>query len=126
MLQKCDIVSESFERIFSDLLSGSRFACQLLYNHVSRASIIHHFISVFFIYFSYHSSCRRDQFTAALILKFGIEDFTDPGLLKIQRTLTGCLCSFAFKSVLFTWRPVQTDQDGKPPMKISTPTTKNL
>ena len=68
MLQKCDIVSESFERIFSDLLSGSRFACQLLYNHVSRASIIHHFISVFFIYFSYHSSCRRDQFTAALIL----------------------------------------------------------
>ena len=46
MLQKCDIVSESFERIFSDLLCCSRFACQLLYNHVSRASIIHHFIFV--------------------------------------------------------------------------------
>ena len=37
---------------------------QLYYN------IIHHFIFVFFIYFFYHSSCRKDQFTV-LSLKFG-------------------------------------------------------
>ena len=32
--------------------------CKLKY----RANIIHHFIFVFFIYFFYHSSCRKDQF----------------------------------------------------------------
>ena len=37
---------------------------QLYYN------IIHHFIFVFFLYFFYHSSCRKDQFTV-LSLKFG-------------------------------------------------------
>ena len=47
-----------------------------------------HFISVLFICFFYHSSCRNDQFTI-LILKFGTQDFTDPGLLKIRLTLTG-------------------------------------
>ena len=31
--------------------------------------IIHHFIFVFFIYFFYHFSCRKDQFTV-LSLKF--------------------------------------------------------
>ena len=54
--------------------------------------MIHHFIfifiCVFFIYFFYHSSCRKEQFTD-LILKFGTQDFTDPGLLKILLTLTG-------------------------------------
>ena len=30
----------------------------------------------------------KDQ-SAALILKFGTQDFTDPGLLKIRLTLTG-------------------------------------
>ena len=53
-----------------------------------RANVIHHFIFVFFIYFFYHSSCRKDQLTV-LNLKFGTQDFTDSGLLKIRRTLTG-------------------------------------
>ena len=39
--------------------------------------IIRHFIFVFFIYFFYHSSCRKDHFTV-LNLKFGTQDFTDP------------------------------------------------
>ena len=43
-----------------------------------RANTIHHFIFGFFRYFFYHSSCHKDQFTV-LSLKFGIEDFTDPG-----------------------------------------------
>ena len=42
------------------------------------------FLSLFF----YHSSCRKDHFTV-LSLKFGTQDFTDPGLLKIRRTHTG-------------------------------------
>ena len=54
--------------------------------------MIHHFIfifiCVFFICFFYHSSCRKEQFTD-LILKFGTQDFTNPGLLKILLTLTG-------------------------------------
>ena len=33
-----------------------------------------------FLYFFYHSSCRKDQFTV-FSLKFGFQDFTDPGLL---------------------------------------------
>ena len=52
-----------------------------------RVNIFHHFIFVFFLYFSYHSSCRKDQFTV-VILKFGTQDFTDPGLLNIRQTLT--------------------------------------
>ena len=52
------------------------FCCKPKY----RANIIHHFIFVFFLYFSKHSSCRKDQFTV-LILKFVIEDSTNPGLL---------------------------------------------
>ena len=35
-------------------------------------------VFVFFIYIFYHFPCRKDQFTA-LILKFGIEDFINPG-----------------------------------------------
>ena len=38
---------------------------------------IHRFIFVFFLYFFYNSSCRKDQFTV-LSLKFGSQDFTDP------------------------------------------------
>ena len=54
-----------------------------------RANIIHHFIFVFFRYLFYHSSCRKDQIIV-LSLKFGFQDFTDPGLLrKILRSLTG-------------------------------------
>ena len=36
--------------------------------------IIHRFIFVFFLYFFYHFSCRKDL----KILKFGTQDFTDP------------------------------------------------
>ena len=50
--------------------------------------IYHHFIFVLFLYFSNHSSCRTDQFPVSS-LKFGTQDFTDLGLLKIRRTLTG-------------------------------------
>ena len=57
-----------------------------------RANIIHHCIFVFFLYFFYHSSCRKDQFTV-FSLKYGTQDFTDftilLGLLKIRWTLTG-------------------------------------
>ena len=35
----------------------------LCYKPKYRANIIHHFIFVFFLYFFYHSSCRKDQFT---------------------------------------------------------------
>ena len=36
------------------------------------------FCVCFFIYIFYHFPCRKDQFTP-LILKFGIEDFINPG-----------------------------------------------
>lgn len=45
--------------------------------------IYHHFIFVLFLYFSNHSSCHTDQFTVSS-LKFGTQDITDPGLLKIR------------------------------------------
>ena len=48
-----------------------------------RANIINNFIFVFFVYFLHYSSCRKDQFTV-LILKFGTQDFTNPGLQKIR------------------------------------------
>ena len=69
---------------FSFLAPVEGLCCEPKY----RANIIHHFIFVFFLYFFNHSSCRKDQFTV-LSLKFGTQDFTDPGLLKIRRTLTG-------------------------------------
>ena len=39
-----------------------------------------------------------DQFTL-LILKFDIEDFTDPGLLKIRLTLTGSSLWFCLLTI---------------------------
>ena len=62
------------------------FAEYFTFAELYRANIIHHFI--FVLFFFYHSSCRKDQFTI-LILKFGTEDVTDPALLKIRLTLTG-------------------------------------
>ena len=67
------------------------------------------FYFCFLSFFSYDSSCsRKDQFTA-LIFQFGIEDFTDPGLLRILLTITGLslrfclhkcfLCSHYFKQL---------------------------
>ena len=77
-----------------------------------RANIIHHFICVFCIYFFYHSSCRKDQFTG-LSLKFGTQDFTDSGLLRIRRTLTRvCRCGFAFISVSFELNDPNSRNDG--------------
>ena len=46
-----------------------------------RDNIILYFNFVFFLYFFHHSSCHKDQFTV-LILKFGAQEFTDPGLLQ--------------------------------------------
>ena len=43
---------------FSFIAPVEGLCCKLKY----RANIIHHFIFVFFIYFFYHSSCRKDQF----------------------------------------------------------------
>ena len=65
-----------------------------------QGNIIHHFIFVFFLYFSNHSSCLKDQFTA-LILKFDTEDFTDPGLLNIRLTLTGLSLWFCLHAQVF-------------------------
>ena len=64
--------------------------CCLIYSSgpYKKLNLKHHFIFVFFIYFFYHSSCRKDHFTV-FNLKFGTQDFTDPGLLNIRRTLTG-------------------------------------
>ena len=56
-----------------------------------RANIIHHFIFVFFLYFSYHSSCRKDQFTA-LILKFGTTNETVLGMLWLILVFTKLRC----------------------------------
>ena len=59
----------------------------------------------FFLFFPYHSSCRKDQFTV-LSLKFGTQDFTDPGLQKIRWTLTGLSLWFRLVFVcywVFLW-----------------------
>ena len=49
-----------------------------------------HFIFVCFFIFSIPLPALKDQFTVLIfILKFGNEDFTDPGLLKSQLALTG-------------------------------------
>ena len=50
--------------------------------------------------FFYHSSRRKDQFTI-LNLKFGTQDFTDPGLLKIRWTLTGLSLWFCLHKCLW-------------------------
>ena len=69
-----------------------------------------HFIFVFFIYFFYFSFWRKDQFTV-LSLKFGTQDFTDPGLLNIRRTLTGlslwfCLHECFLQELFATFLPM--------------------
>ena len=53
-----------------------------------RANIIHQFIFVFFIYFFYHFSCRKVQFTV-LSLKFGalIKNSNLSQFLALQRTV---------------------------------------
>ena len=71
-------------------------ARRLLNNFVNKSRprkrvCIHHFIFVFFLHFFYNSSCRKDQFTV-LSLKFGSQDFTDPGLLNIRRILSLWFC----------------------------------
>ena len=81
---------------FMTLVEG--LCCKLKY----RANIIHHFIFVFSLYFFYHSSCRKDHFTV-LSFKFGTQDFTDPGLLKIRRTHTGLLLWFCLHKCF--WYP---------------------
>ena len=53
-----------------------------------RANIIHYFILFSFFIFFYHSSCRKLRISLKFF-KCGTQDFTDPGLLKIRRTLTG-------------------------------------
>ena len=55
-----------------------------------RGNIIHHLIFVFFIFSITLPAVIKYQFTV-LIIKFVIEDFTDPGLLKIRLTTTGLL-----------------------------------
>jgi len=59
--------------------------------------------------FVYHSSYRKDQFTV-VILKFGIEDVNDPGLLKIQLSLTG----FSFTNVSDTKGGTQARHGERP------------
>ena len=69
--------------------------------------IIRHFIFVFFIYFFYHSSCRKDHFTV-LNLKFGTQDFTDPRSTKdpADGPSMVCRCRFDFTSFSFTKRAI--------------------
>ena len=71
---------------FSVIAPFESLCCKQKY----RVNIIHRFILVVFLYFFYHSSYRKDQFTG-LSLKFGTRDFTDTGLLKIRRTFTSVL-----------------------------------
>ena len=68
-------VSRIFSRPGSVKSSIPKFKIKAVNSSKYRANIIHHFIFVFFLYFSYHSSCRKDQFTA-LILKFGTTNET--------------------------------------------------
>ena len=68
-----------------------------------RTNIIHHVIFVLFFFF-YHSSSRKDQFTV-LSLNFGTQDFTDPGLPKIGRTLTGLSLLFGLIQLIGSTRP---------------------
>ena len=61
-MQRCDVMTCIH---FSFVAPIEGLCCKPKY----RANIIHHFIFVFFLYFFYHSSCRKDQFTV-LSLKF--------------------------------------------------------
>ena len=71
-----DVCGEATQLKAKYVFNNSEMTFGILLNWVSAANIIDLFIIVFFIYFSYHSSCRNDQFIA-LILKLGIEDFTE-------------------------------------------------
>ena len=68
-----------------------------------RGNIIHHLIFVFFIFSIPLPAVIKDQFTA-LIIKFVIEDFTDPGLLKIRLTTTGLLLWFCLYKTSVSFR----------------------
>jgi len=73
----CNVHLVSFCIYVSFIAPVEGLCCKLKYP----ANIIHYFNFVFFLYFFHHSSCRKDQFTV-LMLKFGTQDFTDPGLLQ--------------------------------------------
>ena len=85
---KCSLHGKRTGRFHFTVLASVEDVKGLCCKPKYRAAIIHHFILVCCLHFFYLFSCRKDQFTV-LILKFDIEDFTDPGLLKIQLTLTG-------------------------------------
>ena len=69
---------------------------------------IRHFIFVSFLYFFYHSSCRKDQFTLLNQLKFCIEDFTDPGPLNWSGWPSMvCRCGFCLHKCF--WEMIPTD-----------------
>ena len=56
----------------------------------NKNKVVSYIIFVFFPYFFYHTSCRKDQFTV-LILKFGNQDFadfTDPGVLTFLQKIS--------------------------------------
>ena len=80
-------VSRIFSRSGSIKSSIPNFKIKAINWPKYRANIIHHFISVFFLYFSYHSSCRKDQFTA-LILKFGTTNETVLEMLSLLLVIT--------------------------------------
>ena len=88
------------------------WCCKLKY----WANIIHHFIFLFFLYFFYFSSCRKDHInllffkTVLKSLKFGTQDFTDPGLLKILLTLTGLSLWFCLYKYFWYKFPCFFDQ----------------
>ena len=52
--------------------------------------------------FCRHSSCRKDQFTV-LFLKFGVEDFIDPGLLKIWAQLFKRWITLSTRWITIEW-----------------------
>ena len=80
-------VSRIFSRPGSVNSSIPNFTIKAVNWSKYRANIIHHFIFVFCLYFSYHSSCRKDQFTA-LILKFGTTNETVLGMLSLLLVIT--------------------------------------
>ena len=70
------VCGEATQRKAKYVFNNSEMPFGILLNWVSEANIIHLLLLFSFFIFSYHSSCRNDQFIA-LILKFGIEDFTE-------------------------------------------------
>ena len=70
----------------SRICRRSSFICSIHFSFIAPVEgLCYHFIFVLLLYFFYHSSRRKDQMTV-LNLKFGTQDFTDPGLLKIRWT----------------------------------------